>query len=424
MLTNDQISACLLSALASDELRIAAFSCWEVMLTHMEEADVEAQIESTFFIIGYYWKSFNGETKRKAKALVSTLLDKHQRILVDYSNKLPSLSHIAELADLHKALDILRPPLDNRDAFAVFAQRLGHENPGVVEQALIELIAFLEKHQDYLQASAISEQADTVVTTLARSLLDCSVKYNGWQTDISRLCAEAIGLIGCLDSNRLETSREQKQFVVIHNFEDARETTDFVAFLLENVLVKAFLSTTDTKFQGFLSYAMQELLERTDFKFAALNQGKDANEASIYRKWLAFSENTREVLTPFLTSKFSIAPMPQQTTEYPIFRTEKPYAVWVRAFVLDLLRNGQNLFSQASFEPLCRLIKVKDLAVTEFLLPYVVLHVIVGQEEKDEFRNKVSAELMAILKHQPPETASYVEKEDAKLFYQVWRPPF
>src|SRR5690606_21994296 len=59
-----QISACLISALASDDLRSAAFSCWEVMLTHMEEADVEALIETTFFIIGHYWKLFDRLTKK------------------------------------------------------------------------------------------------------------------------------------------------------------------------------------------------------------------------------------------------------------------------------------------------------------------------------------------------------------------------
>ncbi|KAK4155321.1 hypothetical protein C8A00DRAFT_42044 [Chaetomidium leptoderma] len=414
-----QISACLISALTSDDLRSAAFSCWEAMLTHMDQADVVAQLETTFFIVGCYWKSFDGATKKKAKGLISTLLKDQQGILTKYSNKLPSLNHIDELEGLCTALDTLRTPLDNREAFNVFAQRLTHEIPGVVEQALVELLAFLDKSQSYLQTSAISEQPDSVVITLTRSLLDCSAKYNGWHTDITRLCAQAIGLIGCLDSNRLETSREQKQFVIIHNFEDARETTDFVAFMLENVLVKAFLSTTDAKFQGFLSYAMQELLLRTDFQFACSHRGQDPESEAIYLKWLAFSENTREVLTPFLSSRFLVAPMPQQTTEYPIFKAGRSYAIWLRAFVLDLLRNGQNLFGQAVFEPLCRLIKVKDLAVTEFLLPYVVLHVIVGQNEKEEFRNKVSAELVAILKYQPPETASYAEKEDTKLFYQA-----
>jgi serine/threonine-protein kinase ATR len=388
------------------------------MLTEMEEADVEAQIETTFYIIGYYWKFFDEATKEKAKALISTLLNKHQRIVVEYAHRLPSLSHIDELSELCKALDNLRSPLDNRDAFSIFAQRLGHENPGVVEQALVELVAYLEQNQDYLQSSAISEQPDPVVTTLARSLLDCSAKYNGWLLDITRLCARAIGLIGCLDSNRLETAREQQQFVVVHNFEDARETTDFVAFLLENVLVKAFLSTTDTKFQGFLSYAMQELLNRTDFRFACTAEGQQIHEP-IYRKWLAFSENTREVLTPFLSSRFVVVPMPPPTTEYPIFRPGRSYAIWIRAFVHDLLQHGQNLFAQAVFEPLFRLIKVKDLTVTEFLLPYAVLHVIVGQERVDTFRAKISAELIAILRHQPSEAASYIEREETKLFYQV-----
>ncbi|KAK4125293.1 phosphatidyl inositol 3-kinase-like protein [Parathielavia appendiculata] len=413
-----QISACLISALASDDLRTAAFSCWEAMLTHMEDADLEAQIETTFFIIGYYWKTFDSGTKKRAHDLITAMLKDYEALLKKYSNRLPSLQHIEELTDICKALEALRPPLDNREAFAVFAQRLSHENPGVIEQALVELVAFLDKNQKDLQASAVSEQPDSVVTTLARSLLDCSAKYNGWHADITRLCAQAMGLIGCLDSNRIETTREEKQFVVVHNFTDARETTDFVAFMLENVLVKAFLSTTDTKFQGFLSYAMQELLERTDFKFACAHAGEEASEP-IYRKWLAISDSAREVLTPFLSSRFAIAPMPHQTTEYPIFKPGRSYAAWLRAFVLDLLRSPQNPFSMTVFEPLCRLIKVKDLAVTEFLLPYVVLHVVVGQEESDEFRNKVSAELAAILKHQPAETASYVEKEEKKLFYQA-----
>ncbi|KAK0613105.1 phosphatidyl inositol 3-kinase-like protein [Bombardia bombarda] len=422
-----QISACLISALASDELRSAAFSCWNAMLTHMEEADVEALIETTFYIIGHYWNSFNDETRLSVKARLAALLKENTRqnqlkkdsgTLTNFANKLPSLDHIEELQDFCRKMHSLSPKDDNRAAFGIFGERLYHENPGVVEQALVELVKFLEKHQDYLQTSALSEQPDSVVTTLTRSLLDCSAKYNGWQPSIARLCAECIGLIGCLDSNRLEAAREQRQFVVVHNFDDASETTHFVAFLLENVLVKAFLSTTDTKLQGYLSFAMQELLERTDFRAACQLKGRD-NSEFVYREWLAFSDASREVLTPFLTSRFGVAPLPQVATEYPIFRPGRPYASWSRSFVLDLLRNGQNPFSQIIFEPLCRLISVKDLAVTEFLLPYVALHVVVGQENSSEFRDKVAGEFIGILKHQPPDTASYIEREDIKLYYQA-----
>jgi len=415
-LTYVQISACLLSALAVDELRTCAFSCWAVMLTHMEETDVESQLETTFFLISHYWKVFNEEARSKVKSLLVTLLEKHQPILASYADRLPSLSHIDELADLSRQLDTLRVPLGRREAFVLFAERMKHENPGVVEQTLIELIGFLRKHQDYLQVSAINEQHDSVVTTLMRSLLDCSSKYSGWQSIIPRLCTEAIGLVGCLDSNRIETVREHRRLVIIHNFEDASETTDFVAFLLENSLVKTFQSTTDTKLLGFLSYAMQELLAATDFKAAIETKG-EGHRNMPYKRWGALSENTRDTLTPFLTSRFNVAPMAPQTTEYPIFRPGRSYESWLRTFVLDLLRNGQNEFSRVIFQPLCRLVKAQDLSVAEFLLPFVVMHVVIGQSDSVEFRDKVAAELNGILQYQPPETASYVQREETKVYF-------
>ncbi|KAK0737526.1 hypothetical protein B0T21DRAFT_450641 [Apiosordaria backusii] len=414
-----QISACLVSALANDDLRPAAFSCWASMLTCMEEADIEALLEATFYLIRFYYNSCDGETRLLLKSLLQHLLAKHRQIIIDYSSKLPSLGQIDELQDISLEVEGLRPRLTIKETFLVFSQRLAHENPGVVEHALTELVAYLEKHQDYLQTSAISERPDSLVTTLTRSLLDCSVKYNGWQPPITRLCAEALGLVGCLDSNRLETTREQQHIVVIHNFEDASETTDFVAFVLENVLVKAFQSTTDTKFQGYLSYAMQVLLERTDFRVAVAMAGEGESEP-VYRRWLAFSDSTRETLIPLLSSSFLLAPLPKQSTEYPIFKPgKKTYSAWIKAIVFDLLRSTQNPFSEMIFDPLCRLIKVKDLVVTEFLLPFVVMHVILGQSDPSVFSPRIKAELLAILNYQPPETASYVEKEQTKLFYQA-----
>ncbi|KAK3372021.1 phosphatidyl inositol 3-kinase-like protein [Podospora didyma] len=411
-----QISSCLISAMASDELRSAAFSCWAAMLTHMEEEDTEALIETTSYLIIHYWERFDENTQTTAEKLIKSLLKNHKRVVVKYANKLPSLRHISKA--LSEKLDELRKPLDTREAFWVFAERLNHENPGVVEYALVELVKYLKIHQTYLQTSALSEQPDAVVTALTRSLLDCSSKFNGWQPDVSRLCAEAIGLVGCLDSNRLETMREQPRFVVIYNFDDASETTDFVSFMLENVLVKAFLSTTDTRFQGFLAFAMQYLLDKTDFKAACQMKGQEDSEP-VYRKWMAMSPSTREVLTPFLTSQFSIQPLPQQPTEYPIFRIGRTYASWLRVFVGDLLRCPQNVFSQLVFSPLQRLIKVQDLTVAEFLLPYVVVHVVVGHEDSSEFRDKVVGELVGILNYHPPDSASDVEWEEMKRFYEA-----
>ena len=412
------MSACIQSALAYDALRPAAFSCWTALLTEIDDEDVEALLEPTFFIVDHYWQSFDQATKDKATVLLATLLENSRHAIQESIDKLPSLGHIEELAELDRRIQKMRPPLETRAAFVLFAGRLSQEHSGVVLQSLNELAGYLRENQAYLQTSAISEQPDSVVLTLTRALLDCSAKYNGIEPDIARLCVECLGLVGCLDSNRLESAREQNRFVMTENFEDPGETTDFVAFLLENVLVKSFLSATDTRFLGFLSFAMQELLDGCDFKMAYAKQGR-GDSTAVYRKWLAMRESTREVLIPMLTSRYALPPMAHQQVEYPIFRQGRGYGNWLRHFVLDLLHNGQNPFSQLVFAPLRRVIRVRDVSIAEFLLPYLVVHAVVGQEHSSSLRTKIIGELLAILNYEPAEDATYVEREDMKLCYEV-----
>ncbi|XXH03128.1 hypothetical protein Hte_009521 [Hypoxylon texense] len=406
------------AAMLHDELRSAAFSCWAAMLLHLED-DVEALIETTFFLISHYWTSFDAVTQQRSRDLIESLLDKESAVLEQMISKLPSFSHINNLFDIEARLSKLRRPVDSRTAFSLLAERICHENDGVVLLALRELASYLQRQQGYLQASAISEQPDSVVSTLARSLLDCSSRYNGVHGEISDLCTQCIGLMGCLDPNRVETVRSDKQMVVRSNFEHSGETTDFVVYLLEEVLVKAFLSATDTKVQGFLSYAMQELLDRCDIKVAVEMLG--SREAGpIYRKWLSMSETAREVLIPFMTSRYVLQPMKPQQTEYPIFQPGKiSYANWMRSFILDLMRKPQGPFAQLIFEPLCRVIRIKDLSVTEFLFPYVLTHNIIGEDTTDDDRANVVNELLNVLQHEVPSNASYAEVENQKLYCEA-----
>ncbi|KAI1464606.1 uncharacterized protein F4812DRAFT_160831 [Daldinia caldariorum] len=414
-----QISACLQAVMLDDELRSAAFSCWATMLIHLEEEDVEALLETTFFLISHYWSSLNEATQKQTRNLIEYLLEKETTVLEAMISKLPSFSHINNLSDIEAQLSKLRQPVDSRTAFSLLAERIRHENDGVVLLALRELVSYLQRQQDYLQASAVSEQPDSVVPILIRSLLDCSSRYNGVHSEISDLCTQCIGLIGCLDPNRVETVRAERQIVVKSNFEHAGETTDFVIYILEEVLVKSFLSATDTNLQGFLSYAMQELLDRSDIRAAVEMQGS-REAAPIYRKWLSMSENAREVLIPFMTSRYVVQPMAPQKTEYPIFRPGKTrYANWMRSFTLDLMRKPQAPFAQLIFEPLCRVIRIKDLSTAEFLFPYVVLHNIIGEDTTDEERLNLLNELLNVLQHEVPNNATYEERENQKLYCEA-----
>lgn len=389
------------------------------MITNMEEEDVQELAETTFLIIGQYWNSFDQTTKERCKSTLEFLWDNYPDLLERFAAKLPSLDHIEELFEFRKKLSALSPPLDTRLAVKVFIQRLKHGNSGVVQQGLIELSKFLRQHQGQIQTSAISEQPDLEVTDLMRALLDCAAKYNGRDAHVSKLCAECIGFVGCLDSTRLETVREQLEFIMTSNFEDAGETTDFVGFMLQHVLVPSFLSTTDTTLQGFLSYAMQQLLDKCDYKTAVAMNGEGPQCRPIFEKWKLIPLEIRNVLFPFLASKYKLEPMPHVSPEYPILRAGRSYPNWLRQFTLDLLHRGQNTFAMLIFDPLCRTIRVKDLSVAIFLLPYLVVHITLGQECTSEDKDAVWNELLIILQQQVPEDASYLEKEDQKLLCEV-----
>ncbi|OAA55658.1 Protein kinase-like domain protein [Cordyceps fumosorosea ARSEF 2679] len=411
-----QISACLLAALAQDSLRDISLSCWASMLMNFDEEDVEALLETTFFIVKHYWPNFSAFSIETASDIVSFLLESYGAIVEKNISSLPSFQGIPSLSKLEKELRALRPKLLPEELLPIFATRLRHENSGVVQQALNELVPYLRANQGALHTSNIS-QTDSVVTTLMRALLDCSCRYNHLHGSISRLCVESMGLIGCLDSNQAETVREQRSIVILDNFESFQETTDFALFLLEEILVPAFLSATDTRLQGFLCFAMQELLDRFEIKAAIAMQNTGGMAGNnIYRKWIALPENVREVVTPFLTSKYMVAPMLPVKVEYPIFSPAKPYGNWLRSFVIELLRNGQHPHADMLFEPLSRVIRVKDLSTSEFLLPYLVLHVLLGSKSTDQDKDQILNELTSILQYSPEEEASYAEKEEFKRY--------
>ena len=390
------------------------------MMANFEEDDVEALLETTIFIINRYWETLDARTAGVAEEMLRYLLDKHANTVKKHISKLPSLSSCQGLEKYAKSLEDMRPELSMEEELDIFSQRIANDNSGVAHQALTELVPFLRKNQSAIYTLAVSQRPDSAITAVLRALLDCACKYNGLQLAISRLCVQCIGLIGCLDSNQIETVREQRSIIVLNNFEEDEEKTEFGLFLLEEVLVPSFLSATDTKLQGFLSYAMQELLDRCDIKAACAmeNNGRlGGNE--IYRKWIAIPENVRQVMAPFLGSRYMVAPMPPVTVEYPIFHSGKPFGNWLRSFVIDLLRKGQHPNADVLFEPIMRVIRVKDLSTAEFLLPFLVLHVLLGPRSSEEERDKVVGELLGVLNHQPADDASYVEREEAKRFCHV-----
>lgn len=392
------------------------------MIFNFDEDDVAALLETTFFVVHRYWTYLSASDRSVVHNMLSYILETYETVLVNHINQLPMLKDLDGLSDVEARLDSLRPALTTEAALDAFALRIRNETSGVTQIALVELVSYLEQHQNAVYELAVSQRPDSALARLLRTLLDCVCKYNGVQSDICKLCTESIGLIGCLDSNQIEAVREQKSIVMLSNFEESGEVTDFVIFVLEHILVPAFLSATDTRMQGYVSYAMQQLLEKCEIKLACDIHGTGRLEGNdIYRKWIGMPETVRDILTPFLDSRYTLADLSKTEASYPIFTEGKPYASWLRTIVMDLLWKPQNGHAELIFHPLMRVIRVKDLSIAEFLLPYLFLHVLLGRGGAEQEKNKQNLlhEVRAVLESQPTRALTYAETEDRKRYYHV-----
>jgi serine/threonine-protein kinase ATR len=392
------------------------------MIECLDDEDVGPLLETTFSLVILNWSTFDAATQDAARHLMKHIFDEKRRdVIKGVADVLPSLKGIPDFTDYDNEMQKLRIDNSVRRNYLLFSQRLSHEHESVVTQALHELETYLSQNQAFLQVQAISEQPDDVVGELVRSVLDACVRFNDQNHDIARLSARCVGIIGCLDANRVEAIRPSRDIVVIDNFDDSDEITDFVLFILEELIVKAFLSTKNPRIQSYLSYAMQELLLRCNVTAACLRTRNtlDASD-EVYNKWLDLPESVQQTLTPFLRSKYVLQEMRRVETTYPIFASGKKYVEWLRSFVFDLLKEPHSSNALAIFDPLSRIVnKMDDPSVASFLLPYVVLHgVVLGTDE--QWQN-IQQELLGVLSSELS-TTSHTKRTNLKLCSEVIDP--
>lgn len=341
-----------------------------------------------------------------AHELVINLFKERNELMNDRVASLPSLANIPVLSKIANDISQRKAALDVNVQYGGYLERLEDESTVVVVQALRELQEFLEKNQQFLHESAVSQKPSPVISQLARLLLDVRLRFNQDNAEIVHLCAQSLGILGCIDPNRIEAVREKKKIVVLSNFEREIEAIDFAAHLLEQVLVKCFHSAANARAQGFIAWAMQELLRFCKFNNAALQQGR-SSQSPLYRRWTDMSEATRSTLTPFLSSSYSVqdySALLGDEQKYPIFDGKLSHSMWLRSFTLDLLRKGTEGNARMIFTTIARIIRNHDLSIATFILPFAVLNVVLGGTDIDV--TNIGNELLLVLEYQRQEQGS------------------
>lgn len=354
-----------------------------------------------------------------ALVLMDHLFQHHGYQLREIFQTLPSLLSIPEMSRFETQINNFKGSMDMSERLVAFSVRCQSESLTVVEQALQELVPFLDEKNEILHRTLLNHQSNSGVAQLTRSLLDCCVKFQSESDTIAMSTARALGLIGCLDPNRVEITKEKKDIVVLSNFARAEETFDFTMFFLQNVLVDAFLSASNTRAQSFLAYGMQALMSASHITTEITTPSDELEKNEKHRRWLNLPEIVRNTVTPFLTSRYSITLGAAKTEcSYPLFSPDMSYGKWLRTFVMDLLQKSYSSNVKMIFSVFARIIRDQDITIPAFILPFAVLNI--AADGHEEHKREIREELVRVLSHPSPEGSTRV-RENVLLCSEVNR---
>ena len=380
------------------------------MVMKVDGEDVCTVIDHTFAIIAHKWTAFSETTMKQAHDTVSFLIKNHESRIRESVDTIPSLADIPIFSKIDGEIKRFKSSIDLDKQYRAFAMRCRDENGIMVAQTLKELELFLEANSQFIHDCACSEQPHPVVAELVRSVLDACVAFKEDHREVSAIGARCLGLVGCIDPNRIDSIREKRDILILSNLDRASEVIQFVALLLESVLVKAFRSATNARTQGFLAYVMQELLRFCGFYSALTTKSRNSDEDPSVMGWQKMSNSVRTTLTPFLNSRYLLTSNMVQdgNQSYPIFRQNITYSMWLRTFASDLLRNGKGDNAKTIFLALARVIHGHDIAIPAFLLPFAVLNIVIGGTDRET--ENIQKELLTVLSR-PLHSATQSEAE-------------
>ncbi|KAK3703151.1 serine/threonine-protein kinase M1 [Vermiconidia calcicola] len=408
-----QIRAALQSAMEQSELCEVSLTAWTSLLSALDADNVARVIDQSFALILRHWPKLSSELQHFIHDKISELVKTHNKIIHEKLMTIPSLKGIPLLSKVGGEIDRLKSEEAVETHCKAFVRRLQDESRIVVLRALEEITPFLEEHQDFVHNAAISEQPAAVLSDLVRVLLEVTSKYCTDSGEAAEVCGRALGIIGCLDPNRVEATRKERRTLVVSNFEKADETVDWVIVLLEDVLVKAFKSVSNPRAQGFLAYIIQELLRFCGFNDSSVLRPRPSQAPSAHQKWANLPEHVRITLTPFVRSKYVVSSdntVNPPNRVYPSFSPDMGHNAWLRALVYDLMWKAKGDNAQMVFPLLARAVRGHDLAIASFMFPYTLLNVVLGGTVAEV--KGMSDELHAVLSSQAETNA---QQETLKL---------
>lgn len=408
-----QISTCLQATLQNSDFELHAIRCWNVLVQNLQ---TEHLISLFDIIISLIFQKFNSLEYRSKliaveilKKLFLELRDKYNKYSLYYFS-IPFIDNLDKYFKLDSSYRNLIKPRSRISYFPEFTRRLQTSNYYVVKQALEDLINYTNKYQIRCQSEDFKDPlSETAISNLVKTLLDTATKFKNDYEDILTKCAEALAIIGALDSNKFQFKSIKNQVVLLHDFRDYDENVIFLRHFMENEIIKHFWASNNPVRQLFFAYAMQKFLEVLNLNVSVLDSTR--NEPLV-TTWNSFGDVAKSTLTPLLSSKYVSPTTRYEPIHFPYYKIGMKYEKWLVDFTSDLLKRPQkssfdtpNEIKKTVFETCSMLVKDQDISISQYLLKYVALsHIVNGDEETiEDIKNEMLHLLLLDVSKYPPD---------------------
>ncbi|PPQ63137.1 hypothetical protein CVT24_005777 [Panaeolus cyanescens] len=396
-----QIMATFQNMITVSELAEITLQTWYRFLVTLAPEDLGTHIGSTSAVIVAIWPSLLEPAQELAMKIMDFIITQTGEGLNPYLSEIVDLSVIDAFAGLAVCLKERRGTYSSEQEFNRILRQCSNDNLTVATQAMGELKSFLQgRHSGYIRQLTSDDLFGPAVGKLLESLFAASTR-DGEGTESFRLLAfECLGILGALDPDRCHIPQKDTSMVVLKNFTDDSESILFALHLIQDLLVSAFRSTSDIRYQTHLAYTIQELLKFCQFTPALVAAGGNAPvPIKVRHRWNSLPKQVLETVTPLLEGRFTIEKDSLLTDiQHPIYPTQSTYREWIQLWAAHLTTKVSGPIAQRLFGALRAAVRNKDVLVAHHLLPHLVLNILISGADDDAM--SIRTEMVTVLEDQ------------------------
>ncbi|PBK93781.1 hypothetical protein ARMGADRAFT_1100399 [Armillaria gallica] len=405
-----QIMATFQTMVNVAELSEMTLSSWRTFLMTLDPKDVGPYVGTTSATITTSWPTLTSASRHIAISSLEYMINDIGNHLGQYLDDIVDLSAISRLKPLQDRLTVIRGTWSPKEHLCKILARALPDNQTMAVQTLVELKAFmLSENQALIRELASGDTFDPMVGQILTTLLSAACRDGDGAEAIRSLAFECIGILGAVDPDRCEIAVNDTRMIVLSNYTDDDESVMFALHLITDLLVGAFRSTSDIKYQGHLAYSIQELLRFCRFTPSLVSVGNQSVPMKVRTKWNNLPKHVLETVTPLLEARFTLQEVPTPEFRHPIYNDQPTYREWIQLWTTYLITRASGPVAKVIFGVFRPAVRNKDVVVAHHLLPHLVLNVLVSSDEVG--CENIRAELIAVLQDQVnPQSTSSADK--------------